>query len=221
MRLDKAILHDPSKKEKLKQVLLKNLGEVNSQNLTNEGDFRLKGVQIDRDTYVDIDITFTVKTDKISYSSDMALQDRLGTIKKISQEKYKFVVANILLAKQVLKQAGVYKPRRGDDPQGGLGGIGIENWILQNGGSFIDAAKSFIDAANEKSFEEFKSSYQIWDFGQNHLSERRGQYLHDDFVANNMSEEGYHKMVRALKEYVNNYMYSKTSVVKEADTIKS
>ena len=221
MRLDKAILHDPSKKEKLKQVLLKNLGEVNSQNLTNEGDFRLKGVQIDRDTYVDIDITFTVKTDKISYSSDMALQDRLGTIKKISQEKYKFVVANILLAKQVLKQAGVYKPRRGDDPQGGLGGIGIENWILQNGGSFIDAAKSFIDAANEKSFEEFKSSYQIWDFGQNHLSERRGQYLHDDFVANNMSEEGYHKMVRALKEYVNNYMYNKTSVVKEADTIKS
>ena len=132
----------------------------------------------------------------------MALQDRLSTIQRSDSEKYKYVVANILLAKQVLKKAEAYKPNRGDIPQGGLGGLGIENWILQNGGSFIDAAKSFLEEAEGKSFEEFKSTYQIWDFGDNHLAERKGHYSHDNFVVNNMSESGYQKMLQALKEYL-------------------
>lgn len=208
MRLDKTILSNPSKIEELKQTLLRNLGKENSSELTGTGDFRLKGVQIDAETVVDIDITFTEKTDRVSYSTDMALQDRLATIQKTNPEKYKYVVANILLAKQVLKQAEVYKPNRGEVPQGGLGGVGIENWILQNGGSFIDAAKDFLEAAEGKSFEEFKVNYQIWDFGDNHLAERRGQYPHDNFVANNMSEAGYSKMKKALKEYIENLNYS-------------
>lgn len=202
MRLDKAILLNPSKLNELKQTILKNLGKDNSAELTQTGDFRLKNVQIDSEMNVDIDITFTEKTDKVSYSTDMALQDRLTTIQKTDPEKYKYVVANILLAKQVLKQAEAYKPDRGETPQGGLGGVGIENWILQNGGSFIDAAKGFVEAAAGKSFTEFQSSYQIWDFGDNHLAERRGQYYHDNFVSNNMSEAGYQKMVQTLKEYL-------------------
>lgn len=202
MRLDKKILSNPSRLNELKQTILRNLGRENSSELTGTGDFRLKNVQIDTDMSVDIDITFTKKTDKVSYSTDMALQDRLATISRTDPEKYKYVVANILLAKQVLKKAEAYKPNRGEIPQGGLGGVGIENWILQNGGSFIDAAKSFVDAAEGKSFSEFQSTYQIWDFGDNHLAERRGQYAHDNFVANNMSEEGYQKMVQALKEYL-------------------
>ena len=220
MRLDKTILSNPSKIKELKQTLLRNLGKENSSELTGTGDFRLKGVQIDSDINVDIDITFTEKTDRISYSTDMALQDRLATIQKANPEKYKYVVANILLAKQVLKQAEVYKPNRGEIPQGGLGGVGIENWILQNGGSFIDAATSFIRASNGKSFKEFKSNYQIWDFGDNHLAERRGQYSHDNFVANNMSEAGYNKMVQVLKEYMKNYDYSQNDIISETDSIK-
>ena len=220
MRLDKTILSNPSKIKELKQTLLRNLGKENSSELTGTGDFRLKGVQIDSDINVDIDITFTEKTDKISYSTDMALQDRLATIQKANPEKYKYVVANILLAKQVLKQAEVYKPNRGEIPQGGLGGVGIENWILQNGGSFIDAATSFIRASNGKSFKEFKANYQIWDFGDNHLAERRGQYSHDNFVANNMSEAGYNKMVQVLKEYMKNYDYSQNDMISETDSIK-
>ena len=202
MRLDKTILSNPSRLNELKQTILRNLGRENSSELTGTGDFRLKNVQIDTDMSVDIDITFTEKTNKVSYSTDMALQDRLATISRTDPEKYKYVVANILLAKQVLKKAEAYKPNRGEIPQGGLGGVGIENWILQNGGSFIDAAKSFVDAAEDKSFSEFQSTYQIWDFGDNHLAERRGQYAHDNFVANNMSEEGYQKMVQALKGYL-------------------
>ena len=202
MRLDKTILSNPTRLSELKQTILRNLGRENSSELTGTGDFRLKGVPIDTDMSVDIDITFTEKTDKVSYSTDMALQDRLATIQRNDPEKYKYVVANILLAKQVLKKAEAYKPNRGEIPQGGLGGVGIENWILQNGGSFIDAARSFVEAADGKSFSEFQSTYQIWDFGDNHLAERRGQYAHDNFVANNMSEAGYQKMVVSLKEYL-------------------
>ena len=202
MRLDKTILSNPARLNELKQTILRNLGRENSSELTGTGDFRLKSVPIDTDMSVDIDITFTEKTDKVSYSTDMALQDRLATIQRNDPEKYKYVVANILLAKQVLKKAEAYKPNRGEIPQGGLGGVGIENWILQNGGSFIDAAKSFVEAADGKSFSEFQSTYQIWDFGDNHLAERRGLYSHDNFVSNNMSEAGYQKMVQALKEYL-------------------
>lgn len=202
MRLDKTILSNPTRLNELKQTILRNLGRENSSELTGTGDFRLKSVPIDTDMSVDIDITFTEKTDKVSYSTDMALQDRLATIQRNEPEKYKYVVANILLAKQVLKKAEAYKPNRGEIPQGGLGGVGIENWILQNGGSFIDAAKSFVEAADGKSFSEFQSTYQIWDFGDNHLAERRGLYAHDNFVTNNMSEAGYQKMVYALKEYL-------------------
>lgn len=202
MRLDKTILSNPARLSELKQTILKNLGRKNSSELTGTGDFRLKDVSIDTNMSVDIDITFTEKTDKVLYSTDMALQDRLATIQRNNPEKYKYVVSNILLAKQVLKKFEAYKPNRGEIPQGGLGGVGIENWILQNGGSFIDAARSFVEAADRKSFSEFQSTYQIWDFGDNHLAERRGQYAHDNFVVNNMSEAGYQKMVVALKEYL-------------------
>ena len=210
MRLDKTILSNPTRLSELKQTILRNLGRENSSELTGTGDFRLKGVPIDTDMSVDIDITFTEKTDKVAYSTDMALQDRLATIQRNDPEKYKYVVANILLAKQVLKKAEAYKPNRGEIPQGGLGGVGIENWILQNGGSFIDAARSFVEASDGKSFSEFQSTYQIWDFGDNHLAERRGQYAHDNFIANNMSEAGYQKMVAALKEYLKSMELAQT-----------
>ena len=202
MKLDRSILSDTKKLNELKKTILKNLGKEYSNEITDNGDFRLKQVKLDDGNIVDIDITFTNKTDKVLYSTDMALVDRLETIKRNDPEKYPYVVANILLAKQVLKQAGAYKPNRGEVPQGGLGGVGIENWILENGGSFIDAAKNFITAAEGKSFAEFKSNYEIWDFGDNHLAERKGYYPHDNFVANNMSQEGYQKMTEALKEYV-------------------
>lgn len=205
MRLDNFILCNPSRLNELKQTILKNLGKENSSEVIGTGDFRLKNVQIDSEINVDIDITFVPKTDKLNYSTDMALCDRLTTIQRIDSEKYKYVIANILLAKKVLKQAQVYKPNRGETPQGGLGGVGIENWILQNGGSFIDAAKSFLDAAAEKDFESFKQNYCIWDFGDNHLAIKKGEYPNDNFVSCNMSEAGYNKMKQVLTEYLKQY----------------
>ena len=202
MRLDRSILLDRAKLDLFKQTLLKNLGKDHNAEITGSGDFRLKGVEIAEGVTVDIDITFAEKTDKVVYSTDMALQDRLETIKTTNPEKYPYVVANILLAKRILKEAEVYKPNRGEVPQGGLGGVGIENWILQNGGSFEDAARSFLATAEGRSFEEFQRAYPIWDFGENHLAEKRGHYAHDNFVSGNMSPDGYERMIKALRAYL-------------------
>lgn len=205
MRVDRKLISNPEELEKLKTSLLKKFNRTNSSGIIASGDFRLKDVQIAPKILVDIDITFVEKTDHLRYSTDMCLQDRLMTIYNQDPEKYKYVIANILQAKQVLKEANAYKPYRSDSLQGGLGGVGIENWILQNGGSFIDAARSFTEAANGKTWDEFKEVYKIWDFGENHLAIKRGTFPHDNFVYNNMSEEGYKKMTSALKEYIKQY----------------
>lgn len=204
MRLDRSIMSKPEELDKVKQTLLRKLCKEDTNDITSFGDFRLKDVKLDDEDSVDIDISFVTKTDEVSYSTDMALEDRLETIKKIDKEKYNYVIANILLAKQVLKEANVYKKTTSDPSQGGLGGVGIENWILQNGGSFVDAMDSFLDAAKDKDFNQFKDSYQIWDFGENHMAARKGIFSHDNFV-DNMSDIGYQKMKETLTEYKNSH----------------
>ena len=93
-----------------------------------------------------------------------------------------------------------------------MGGVGLENWILQHGGSFYDAAISFLEAAEGRSFEEFIKIYQVWDFGSNHYSEKKKIYPHENFIYEKdsskmlkMTDDGYNKMVQVLREYVKNY----------------
>ena len=115
------------------------------------------------------------------------------------------VLANIVYAKKLFKSINAYKSLKSDATQGGLGGIGIENWILQHGGSFYDAAKDFVDEAKKAgSFEEFKKVYQVFDLGDNHYSDKSGVYPHDNFVGdeNKMGQDGYNRMLTALKEYL-------------------
>lgn len=213
MRLDRKILSNPQKINELKNALLKRLGSgINTT--TNSGDFRLKDVFIEPTTKVDIDITFVEKTDQVSYSTDMCLQDRLQTIYETDPVKYSYVVANILLAKRVLKEANAYKPHRSDASQGGMGGVGIENWVLQHGGSFIDAAKSFVEAAEGLTYDQFKDKYRVWDFGENHLAAKKGNYPHDNFIFANMNEAGFKKTKEALKKYLLTYNQVKTNTIK-------
>lgn len=81
-----------------------------------------------------------------------------------------------------------------------FGAVGIENWVLQNGGSFEKAAREFIETAKEcENFEEFKTRYSVWDFGENHMSSEKGYYPHDNFVYN-MNETGYQKMIEGLSK---------------------
>ena len=93
------------------------------------------------------------KNSKVEYSTDMCIKDRLATIESLYPDKYALVIANILLAKKFFKEIGIYK--RFD---GGLGGVGVENFILQHNGSFYDAASHFVAVADscDMKLEEFK-----------------------------------------------------------------
>ncbi len=200
MRLDKAIMMDNEKLETIKKAIESEFESVDEKGYAN-GDFRHKGVKFaDFDEKVDIDISFTQKLDKINYSTDMALQDRLNSIKKQDPQRYNLVIANILYAKKILKENEVYKSSHSAIPQGGLGGVGVENWILQNGGSFVAAAENFLKATEGKTYDQFKEDYQIWDFGENHLNAKKGNYLFDNFITNNMNEVGYEKMKKVLTQ---------------------
>ena len=154
-RLDRNILNDPTKKQQITDALLAAFGRENDGSAIVNGNLRLKQVSIDGLAEpVDIDITFAQKTNKVQYPTDAALADRLSNIKNQSETKYQQVLANIIYAKQFLKSAGAYKPRRSPEAKGigGLGGVGIENWVLQHGGSFKQAAtarKSLAACLNE------------------------------------------------------------------------
>ena len=132
----------------------------------------------------------------------MALQDRMDTIYKSNPAVGDEVTTNIILAKLLLKQAGCYKPERKDPNQGGLGGVGIENWITQNGGTLETAANSFLKASEGKTYEEFKLIYHIHDYGKNHLYKEKKTYPYDDFIFNNMNSIGYQKMQEVLRKYI-------------------
>ena len=196
VRLDNSIMSDGEKLTEVKDKLLQALGEEH-RNETVNGNFRFKNVSIDGlEEPIDIDISFIQKTDKMDYSSDESLRDRLRSIKEQHPEDYDFVLANIINAKEVLKEGEVYKKQ-----QGGIGGIGIENWILQHGGSFQEAATSFLEAAQGKTLSEFQTAYPIWDFGKNHYADEKGFYKYDNFISN-LTEEGYTKMQQQLSNYL-------------------
>ena len=203
-RLDRSILNDPTKKQQITDALLTAFGRENDGSAIVNGNLRLKQVSLDGLTEpADIDITFAQKTNKVQYPTDAALADRLDNIKQQSETKYQQVLANIIYAKQFLKAAGAYKPRRSPEAEGvgGLGGVGIENWVLQHGGSFKQAARDFLTTADRyPNFEDFCAHYPVWDYGENHKGIRSKP--HDNFVADNMNPEGYERMKEALRAVV-------------------
>lgn len=122
----------------------------------------VKGLKMDSDSAdidVDIDITLRPKNDRMKYSTDavlgrfyeeLAAEDSKNKDSGNNTEYCKKVIANVQIGKKLLKQYGCYKKKNshGAIPgQGGIGGIGIENLILQNNGSLHDAAQSFVAAS--------------------------------------------------------------------------
>ena len=185
--------------EHIKQVLLANLPCIDKKIMNDR--IRLKQVKIEGlDKLVDIDITF-VSQEKY-YSSDIALLERLEQIKKQDYEKYRLILANIMYAKKILKESNVYKASRSDKTQAGLGGIGVENWILQNGGSLIEASIEFLEYSKDTDFIEFEKKYFVNDYGKNHVSMTRHQFPYDNYVMKNMRENGYKKMCECLQQFL-------------------
>jgi hypothetical protein len=194
LRLDRAILQNSGLLNQIQQALATELGLA----IDGRGNLRASDGSTEK-----VDITFIQKTNKLVHTSEQEIIDRLENIRGQSPEQYEQVIANIVFAKKLLKQADAYKPRGAATSQGGLGGIGIENWILQNGGSFVAAAREFMVAAEQADgFEKFKRLYKVYDLGQNQLYEMRDNEPFDEFVDGNMNENGYQKMKAALAEFL-------------------
>ena len=51
-----------------------------------------------------VDVTYTSKEKEMEYTTEVAIIDRLETMKKVDPEKYKKTIANIIFAKQFLKK---------------------------------------------------------------------------------------------------------------------
>lgn len=201
----------------VKEVLLKKLLSSSDKTYCIKDDtyrIRLIDVKIEGvDNLVDIDISFIPQKKKY-LSTEAAITEKLQAMRSQDEEKYRLVLANIMYAKDMLKQLGVYKPSRSlpsfERSMGGLGGIGIENWILQNDGSFIDAAKEFTSFAQDRDFIEFQKNYAIMDFGKNHVTVSKGGFPYDNFVQRNMREAGYQKMTKALLEFIESHKKSES-----------
>ena len=90
----------------------------------NDG-LRSKDVKLPDGQEADIDITYARKDLKLEYTSDMSVKDRLNSIKKDNPEQYKYVIANIVMEKNILNQMGVYKKVGSDGAteHGGFGGL--------------------------------------------------------------------------------------------------
>lgn len=195
----------------MNEICLSIRNSLNKNNLNEldriayDYDFRFKNVLIDS-SKVDIDISFQQRCDKITYSSDMAVSEKLKSAIKMSEEKTILLKANIIEAKNVLKKAGIYKTGEYDGEYG-IGGIGVENWILSHGGSIIDAFTSFIEVYNEvkdseNTFEEFIKRYQIWDFGRDFFSLKEENYEPTEFISKYMNTDSLNKMAKVINKYL-------------------
>ena len=206
VKIDRDILDNPQKLEEFKKTL-RDVLAIKSDSPESKldefsGNFRYKKVKVEGvESPLDIDITFMQKAENVTFSTDMAVKERLELIKETDPEGYKRVIANIVLAKEMLKKEGIYKKKSSDGAtiDGGFGGVGVENWILQNGGSFVKAMETFLEVSEKASnFNEFMEIYPIFDFGQNHMAK---DYQHDSFIRG-LSESGYTKMQAKFKEFI-------------------
>ena len=214
LKVDNRLMQNSEMMKKLKDELSKVLA-VKSDDpdceivYTDSGDFRFKKVKIEgEDELLDIDVTFASKDEELYYSTDMCVRERLDNLKKTNPEGYKYTIANIILAKRMLKERGLYKKVGSDDATeyGGFGGVGVENWILQNNGSLVDAIDSFLSMYEdvkmefpdnkEEMFKRSMEKYPIFDFGENH---KKNKYRHDSYIRG-LSKDGYFKFVEEIRK---------------------
>jgi hypothetical protein len=161
-------------------------------NLWNEVENRPDGIALD--------LLFMKKTQVIEYSSSDAAGDRLKYIlKTYGKEAYDQVRANIIIMKKLLKAKSIYKK-----PEWGISWIGVENRILQNHGSFIEALESFEKTAYQGiyeewkepiSFNEFQQKYPIYDPWENYKDGGKDNYIF------RMKQEWYNGTLEIIKEY--------------------
>lgn len=210
LKLDRKYTIDPEMVRYIIDILKKEL-KPTDMIPTKNNRFRGTGISVSDFSGLDIDISIDQRRNDNSYSSEMCLNDRYESIKKQYPDCYPLVLANVVKAKQILKEKHVYKAL-----EGGMGGIGVENWILQNGGSFRLAAEDFVSHAYRDGvlvdYVEFIKNYHVFDFGCNHEPKFKFRspydlhddvyYPYDDYIADNLTKEKYIEMAEILKNYL-------------------
>ncbi len=146
---------------------------------------------------VDLDIGFGKKADDQVFGSHSAVTEKLDSVEETyGEDTKKEVIANIILAKKMLSDAGCYKKI-----DGGIGGIGVENWILKHGGSLKKACLAFRKAARPSgsfttSLSDIKKIYSVYDAGTNI---RDGG--HEDFM-DKLNDASYKNMLEVVEKYL-------------------
>jgi len=202
---DFAVRVDDKDFEKVGQVVAEIIAHFNPEENGSHSDeggksyqlraFKVSGIANEP---IDVDITFVNKSSPDVFGSHGAAGEKLEHIKQTQgEDAYTSVLANIVLAKTVLKQGEAYKKLE----HGGIGGIGVENWILENKGNAIEAFQSFYRSAHDKSgtllpFDEFQKNYKIIDPGINVKFGR-----HDNFLYV-LKSDGYVKMNEVIEKYL-------------------
>ncbi|MEI6728969.1 MAG: hypothetical protein WCK98_04980, partial [bacterium] len=207
---DFAVLLDNRNFVEKKQQLLEDLQKsFQADKIDLHGDtLRMYGVDL-QGKKIDIDISMISKlaADNI-VSSDQTTQQKLENIEATyGQGTAEQVRQQIVLAKTVMSQYNCYKRTySGETEPSGIGGIGVENWILSNKGSFYEACKSIRDTAfkqgQQLSLEDFKSQYKVFNPGTNL------RYIDSDFKEKTsnfiqaLNEKGYENLLQMADEVV-------------------
>ncbi len=164
------------------------------------GSFQLKSNE--NKFWFRIDILFITKNQLREYDTATALEDRYKHIeKKYWKEKLNQVKSQIILAKNILKDNGVYKKQ-----DWWLSWVWVENWILSNWWSLVEAFKSFVEVSEKvwDNFDEFKKSYSIIDPWMNVKfdsfdNEKSAWNSRDNYVYK-LSEVAYRKFIEIWKK---------------------
>lgn len=169
--------------------------------------YRFKGFERDG-KHIDLDVSVVRKSDSESMDSNEAISRKYESIRKnFGEEALLDVLSNVRFAKKKLKEADCYKKGidRSAGQQGGLGGIGVETWILKHGGDAVRAFTEFYGNAYENgsllSFENFKKRYKVFGAGENIRDGVRDDIRSENFVEK-MDEIGYLKMAEVAKSIV-------------------
>lgn len=204
---------DPTDMQRVEGIQQKITARINALGGTPHeanasGQLRMVGVRVPGSSEgVDIDIGFVSKAELEQYESHDAVHDRLNAIRThLGDAAHEDVIVNITLAKKMLKEAKAYK--KGEHGDGGLGGIGVENWILAHNGNVLKACAAFVDAAFDgdaiRPLNDLRARYAIVDPG---INVKFGN--HDNFTRN-FTAEGYERMALAAREYVASHTQKST-----------
>lgn len=196
------ILDSPSygKLEQLKQQIISAFSHQGEIPSAESSQIRLSGVTDFGSNPIDFDIGLNNTASTLVFASHEAIEQKLNSIREnYGESTYQEVIANIILAKKILKENHAYK--KGNIQDGGFGGIGTENWILANNGSIKKAFETFWQAAHDGNrkltLDEFRKKYFILDPGENLRDTGRN---HDNFIFT-LTETGYESMLKAIAKY--------------------